>query len=126
MRLPIEMLLPLEIVGRGLKFIPACTYLVRTAAFSGVGVHTATFAVARWHRRAHPTHVLPAVTVLSWGVGAVVVHVTMPVECYAAMEASHSAALLLTDVTRASQQLFSPPWFSLLSLQSCLLNKTER
>ena len=105
MCLPIEMLLPLEIVGRGLKFIPACTHLVRTAAFSGVGVHTATFAVARWHRRAHPTHVLLAVTVLSWGVGAVVVHVTMRVECYAAMKASHLAPLLLTDVTRAGQQL---------------------
>ena len=104
MCLPSKMLLPLKIIKRGLKLIPASTHVFCTAAFSHVRVNATTFAFARRQKWAHPTHVLLVITVLSWGVGADDVLVAMGVKWYSAMEASHLAALLLTNVARAGQQ----------------------
>ena len=47
MCLPSKMLLPLKIIERGLKLIPASTRVFCTAAFSRVGVNAATSAFAR-------------------------------------------------------------------------------
>ena len=46
-------------------------------------------------------HVLLVITAFNWGVGAAVVLVAVGMERYSAMETSHLAALLLTNVARA-------------------------